>query len=128
MIVGIDFDGTIVEHQYPRIGLEVPYAIDVMKELQEAGHKLILWTMRSDEYLEEAVKYVESQGIKFFGINENPEQKDWTNSPKAYCNVYIDDAALGCPLVFTAPGSGLRPYVDWIQVRNTLTLMGLLKA
>ena len=59
IIFGIDFDGTIVEHEYPEIGKELPHVFDTLGELQSKGHKLILCIMRSDEYLDEAVKYVE---------------------------------------------------------------------
>ena len=125
MIIGVDFDGTIVTHEYPDIGEPVPLALATMHELSEKGHQLILWTMRSDEYLDEAVKYVEKNGITLFGINKNPEQHTWTNSPKAYCQLYIDDAALGCPLTFY-PGTGKRPFVNWVKVREFLTNNGIL--
>ncbi len=125
MIFGIDFDGTITTHEYPEIGKELPYVFDTLRELQSKGHKLILWTMRSDDYLKAAVQFVESNGIKLFGINENPEQKVWTGSPKAYCQLYIDDAALGCPLIY--PPNGKRPYVDWKTVREMLVAMGILE-
>lgn len=118
MIFGIDFDGTVVEHKYPDIGEAVPLALNTLKKLQENSHELILWTMRSDNYLDEAVKYLEDNGIKLFGINENPEQVSWTHSPKAYCHLYIDDAALGCPLIY--PLDGRRPYVDWESIRTFL--------
>lgn len=55
LIIAVDFDGTIVEHKYPAIGEEIPYAFVVLRELQEAGHKLILWTFRDGEYLNDAV-------------------------------------------------------------------------
>lgn len=122
IIFGIDFDGTIVEHEYPNIGPAVSHAIDTMKELQQKGHKLILWTMRSDEYLGEAVKYVEKQGITLFGVNTNHEQKEWTNSPKAYCQMYIDDVVLGCSLIQC--GVAKRPFVDWKNVRELLVDYG----
>ncbi len=80
--------------------------------------------MRTDDYLKAAVKLVESKGIKLFGINENPEQKVLTNSPKAYCQMYIDDATLGCPLIY--PVNGNRPYFDWKAVREMLVVYGLL--
>lgn len=125
MIIGVDFDGTIVTHEYPDIGDPVPLALATMQELSEKGHQLILWTMRSDEYLDEAVKYVEQNGIKLFGVNKNPEQHTWTKSPKAYCQIYIDDAALGCPLT-NYPGTGKRPFVNWVQIRQILTNIGIL--
>lgn len=71
IIFGIDFDGTITTHEYPEIGKELPHVFDTLRELQSKGHKLILCTMRSAEYLDEAVKYVEKQGITLFGVNTN---------------------------------------------------------
>ena len=55
MIIAVDFDGTIVEHRYPEIGREKPFAFDTLKMLQKEGHRLILWTVREDKLLEEAV-------------------------------------------------------------------------
>lgn len=123
MIIAVDFDGTIVEHQFPRVGPPVPGAVDWMKRFQELGAKLILWTMRSDgradgsNPLTDAVEYCRANGIEFWGVNTNPEQAAWTGSPKAYAHVYIDDAAAGTPLVFPHPATGHdRPYVDWEEV------------
>lgn len=121
MIIAIDFDGTLCEHEYPEIGKEVKLAIKTCKKLQEAGHKLILWTMRGNkpdsQTLKEAVDWCSERGLTFWGINENPEQKEsgWSNSNKQYANLYIDDAAYGCPLVYPETG---RPYVDWADVHN----------
>lgn len=124
MIIGIDFDGTIVEHRYPDIGLAVPGAINVITSLWLQGHKLILWTMRDGKELDDAVNYLKGYGIPLFGINENPEQSAWTTSPKAYCQLYIDDAALGCPL---RPSMGTaRPMVDWEEVKKQLITKGIL--
>lgn len=118
MIFAIDFDGTCVEHQYPNIGLSVPYAVSSLLRLVEGGHKLILYTMRSDEYLADAVNWFKMNGIELWGVNVNPEQKEWTNSPKAYANKYIDDNAVGCPL---RPGiQGTRPMVDWPKLMNIM--------
>ncbi len=121
MFIAIDFDGTIVDHRFPEIGEPNPGAIDWMKRFQEAGAKLILWTMRSDgagdgmNTLTEAVEYCRRNGVEFFGINGNAEQSSWTNSPKAYAHTYIDDAAFGCPLREN-PRMGGRPFVDWDAV------------
>lgn len=116
LIIGVDFDGTIVEHAYPEIGAPVPGAINVLKKLARSGHRIIVWTMRSGGSLVDAMDYMDDCGIKVWAYNRNPEQSSWTDSPKAYCQLYIDDAALGCPLV-----RGLRrPYVDWSEVDRIL--------
>jgi hypothetical protein len=120
-VIAVDFDGTINQFSYPRLGPEVPGAFYWMKKFQEAGAKLILWTMRSDDgtskdkknqypnTLTDAIEYCKQNGIEFFGINENPDQH-WSSSRKAYAKCYIDDAAIGCPLIYPKEG---RPYADW---------------
>ena len=124
-IIAVNFDGTIVTHMYPAIGNDVPNAIKVLHKLQEQGIQLILWTMRSGPQLQEAVDYCTNKGITFWGINENPAQSEWTSSPKAYAPIYIDDAALGCPLLSDKSGSG-RPMVNWRDVEAILQRQGIL--
>jgi hypothetical protein len=114
--IAVDFDGTIVDHQYPRIGDAVPGAFAWMRRWQKAGARLILWTMRSDtgngNYLTQAVEFCRKNRIEFFGVNTDPEQIGWTTSPKAYANIYVDDAAFGMPLR-KPMRLGDRPMVDW---------------
>lgn len=131
MIFGIDFDGTVVTHEFPDVGTEVPGAADVLRELVAAGHQLILWTMRSDgrpegDFLAPAVDWFAERGIPLLGVNRNPTQYRWTGSPKAYAHCYIDDAALGCPLIHPDDGKS-RPYVDWNLVREYLVGLGAIK-
>ena len=121
MIIAVDFDGTCVTHEYPLVGREIGADI-VLKKLVENGHQLILWTMRSGIELEHAVQWFVDKGIPLYGVNENPTQKSWTDSPKAYAQLYIDDAALGCPLVHL---DGERPYVNWVEVEKILKSSGL---
>lgn len=109
-VVAVDFDGTIVKHAYPEIGEPIPWAMEGLRAFQEKGWKIILHTMRSGEYLEEAVELLKKEGINLYGVNVNPTQCHWTESPKCYAPLYIDDAALGCPLIYPA---GERPFVDW---------------
>lgn len=116
LIIAVDFDGTLVRHEYPRIGEEVPGAIDTLSWLQENGAKLILHTMRCGEPLAEAITWCEERGINFWAVNDNPGQKHWTESRKIYATQYIDDASIGCPLLY--PEEGGRPYVDWEMVRQ----------
>ena len=119
MYICVDFDGTVVDHRYPEIGEPVPEAIKWLLRLQACGARLILFTMRSDgpnsgNLLTEAVQYLHKNGIMLYGINTNPDQKEWTSSPKAYAHVYIDDQAFGCPLIH--PKGFARPCVDWKKV------------
>ena len=100
MIIAVDFDGTIVKHKYPKIGKEIPFAIKTLKLLQEKGHKLILWTHRSGNELNEAVEFCEKKGLSFFAINCNYYGEEYDNSisRKIYADVYIDDRnILGIP-------------------------------
>ena len=122
MIIAIDFDGTVVTHEYPTIGRDIG-AVPVLKRIGAKGHKIILWTMRSGESLQAAVDWYAKHEISLFGINQNPEQS-WSQSPKAYAHLYIDDAALGCP-VLLAPDGG-RPYVDWRRVARQLEERGVI--
>ena len=120
----IDFDGTCTTHEYPFIGKEIG-AVPVLKKLVDNGHKLILFTMRGGKQLEESVKWFEDNKISLYGIQTNPTQKNWTASPKAYGEHYIDDAAIGCPLVVNNELSD-RPFVDWVKVEEILIEKGLI--
>lgn len=124
-IIAVDFDGTVVTHMYPLIGKEVPNAVRVLKKLVEQGASLILWTMRSGPELQEAVDWYAERDIPLWGVNSNPNQGEWTHSPKAYAQVYIDDAALGCPLIADKSGSE-RPMVNWRDVEALLQRKGIL--
>ena len=123
MYIAVDFDGTCVTHDYPRIGKEIG-ATKVLKRLVKAGHKLILNTMRSGKELQEAIHWFNTNGIELYGVNENPTQKRWTTSPKVYAHMYIDDAAFGCPLL-NVPDFSDRPFVDWDSVWRQLIRMGI---
>lgn len=115
-IICIDFDGTCVTHEYPNIGRDIG-AIPVLRQLVNLGNKLILHTMRDNEALQEAVNWFAINRIELYGINSNPSQPDYLSDKKVYAHLYIDDAALGCPLVKNQRD---RPYVDWDAVRKML--------
>ena len=126
-IIVLDFDGTVVKHDYPAVGEEVG-AVPVLKKLVKRGCKLVLSTMRSHDSagvdtLQPAIDWFEERGLPLYGVNENPGQKEWTSSPKAYGNLYIDDGALGAPLKMDAD---CRTYMDWSKVAIILFYMGLL--
>lgn len=99
MLIAVDFDGTIVKHRYPAIGTEIPFAVDTLKKLKEEGHKLILWSVREGEYLDEAVEWCKSRGLEFYAINRDyPEEEvDKNNhfSRKLKVDLFIDDRNLG---------------------------------
>jgi hypothetical protein len=125
MVICVDFDGTCVTHEFPRVGKDIG-SVPVLKELIENGNKLVLFTMRSNrpngKFLDDAVNWFSNNDIPLYGIQQNPSQSQWTSSPKAYGEVYIDDAALGCPLVY--PGGTEKPYVDWNKAREILIEIG----
>ena len=114
--IGLDFDGTVVTHEYPNMGKEVPHCIDTLKRIASEGGKLILITMRSGRSLAEAVDYLNDRDIPLYGINNNPQQQFYSRSPKIYANVYIDDAALGCPLIYSDLSD--NAYVNWLEVQQ----------
>lgn len=118
LIICVDFDGTCVTHEYPNIGKEIG-ATEILKQLTDKGHKLILFTMRSGKELQDAINWFKERDIPLFGINENPEQHTWTSSPKPYANLYIDDAAYGCPIKYDKILSG-RPFVNWDIIKTNL--------
>lgn len=141
MEICIDFDGTCVTHEFPNIGKEIG-AERVLKRLVDNGHRIILFTMRSDidnpkslyyniypvggQYLTDAVNWFKDKSIPLYGVNANPKQSGWTHSPKAYGQLYIDDASIGCPLLFDEKLSK-RPFVDWNIVEKILEEMNLFK-
>lgn len=141
MTFNIDFDGTVVTHAFPHVGKDIG-AVPVLKKLTDAGHQLILFTMRSDRsekkptgdptimnvtgnFLSDAVNWFKENDIPLYGIQSNPTQKNWTTSPKSYAEVMIDDSALGCPLKFDKELSH-RPFVDWEEVERILIAEGII--
>ena len=123
LVIAVDFDGTCVTHEYPYMGSDIG-AVPVLKELSDAGYRLVLNTMRSGKTEKEAVKWFKQNNIPLYGVNSNPDQKSWTKSPKVFADLYIDDSALGVPL--TSSPSSTRPYVDWVKVREWLVAEGYL--
>ncbi len=108
MIIAVDFDGTIVEHDFPYIGKPILFAIEALKKLQEDGHKLILWTVREGKYLEEAIDYCKERGLVFYAENKNlPDEEQLTMPRKLVADLFIDDRNIG----------GLP---DWTTIYNTI--------
>lgn len=128
-VFAVDFDGTCVSHKYPDIGKDIG-AIPVLRKIVEAGHKLILHTMRDNKpngrhTLDEAIEWFNNNGIPLYGINKNPSQSRWTASPKIFAHYYIDDAAIGCPLVVDVTED--RPYVNWSTIEAVLKVKGIIQ-
>jgi len=97
LIIAVDFDGTIVEDAYPKIGKPMLFAFDTLKKLQEEGHRLILWTYRCEDKLEDAVKFCEDNGVFFYSVNSSFPEEEYTNdiSRKIHADLFIDDRNIG---------------------------------
>lgn len=99
MTIAVDFDGTIVEHRYPEIGKELPFATQTLRMLIEDRHKLILWSVREGKLLDEAVEWCRKRGVEFYAVNKDfPEEdlnKNQSFSRKLKADVWIDDRNIG---------------------------------
>lgn len=126
MTIACDFDGTVVKHAFPSIGEDIG-AVPVLKKLVAKGHKLILYTMRSNtakgNHLDDAINWFLNNDIDLYAVGINPQQKHWTDSTKCYAELYLDDAGLGFPLVFP---ENERPYADWKMIELQLIARGVL--
>jgi hypothetical protein len=129
MDILIDFDGTVVTKIWPQKGLGKDIGAQyVLKRLIREEHRLVLFTMRShkDEGLQEALDWFKDNEIPLYGIQSHPEQLAWTDSPKAYGDLIIDDTALGIPLIENISMS-VNPYVDWKSVEILLEKKNILR-
>lgn len=108
-IIAVDFDGTIVEDAYPKIGKPQLFAFQTLIELQKKGHRLILWTYRHGKKLDEAVEFCKQKGIEFYAINKSfPEEKlGGKMSRKIHADIFIDDRNFG-------------DLPDWTKIYNTI--------
>ena len=97
MIIAVDFDGTIVEHKYPKIGKEIPFAIQTLRMLQKEGFRVILWTSRCNKELVEAIQFCKGRGLEFYAVNKNYPEEEYTegSSRKIVADIYIDDRNFG---------------------------------
>lgn len=95
--IAVDFDGTIVENEYPDIGKPKLFAFETLKAMQEKGFRLILWTVRTGNELDQAVEYCRGNGIEFYSVNCNyPEEElDEDISRKIEADIFIDDRNIG---------------------------------
>lgn len=131
-IIAVDFDGTCVTHEYPYIGRDIG-AVPVLKRIIESGNRIILYTMRGHkladasafeiDLLDEAIEWFKENGVPLYDVNINPNQHEWTTSNKCIAHIYIDDAALGIPLIDNGIDS---PYVDWKEVEKLLEELGVI--
>ena len=110
LIIAVDFDGTIVEDAYPKIGKPNLFAFETLKKLQSEGHRLILWTYRYGDKLDEAVKFCETNGIVFYAVNNSFTEEEFNNevSRKIHADLFIDDRNIG-------------GFIGWGEVYQILT-------
>ncbi|MAC86994.1 MAG: hydrolase [Gammaproteobacteria bacterium] len=120
LIIAIDFDGTIVEDAYPKIGKPMIFAFETMKKLQSEGYRLILWTYRSDRKLQEAVDFCKQQGLEFYAINKSyPEEEfDGKISRKINATFFVDDRNIGGFIGWTAVHKLLLNYEPEIKKKK----------
>jgi hypothetical protein len=122
--IAVDFDGTIVDHEYPRIGKEKLFAFQTLKELEKMGARLILWTFRQGKELEEAVEFCRVNGVEFYAVNRNyPEEIfDENISRKIDADIYIDDKNLGGFPGWSGVWQILNPFeLQQIEAEKRLT-------
>ena len=99
MTIAVDFDGTIVEHCYPNIGEEKPFAVQTLRMLIADHHRIILWSVREGKLLDDAVNWCRQHGIEFYAVNRSyPEESISGNghySRKLKVDIFIDDRNIG---------------------------------
>lgn len=99
MVIAVDFDGTIVQHHYPKIGPEIPFATETLRMLINDGHQLILWSVREGHLLQEAVDWCSERGVEFYAVNKDFYEEDVSKnkvfSRKLKADLFIDDRNLG---------------------------------
>jgi hypothetical protein len=127
MRIYLDFDGTVVEHNFPAIGAENPNAFNVISKLQKAGHELILNTYRVEIdiiHVEEALEFINSSNLLIEPIKmylpKKLDPKPFDLSAAIDCNqLYIDDISQGIPMRRNEVlAYGLM--IDWVTLEHLL--------
>ena len=97
LTIAVDFDGTIVENDYPKIGKPMMFAFETLKEFHKEGHRLILWTYRHGDELKAAVDYCKKNGVEFYAVNNDFPEEEFDNksSRKILADIFIDDRNIG---------------------------------
>ena len=123
MQILIDFDATVVLNEYPFMGEEIDGAVEVLKQLTDKGHELILVTMREGHLLDEAEEWFAVRDIEIKYSNCNPTFE--TGSRKIYGHLIIDDKCLGIPLIHDMD-IHKKPFVHWGKVETMLKERGII--
>ena len=112
-ILAVDFDGTLVENKFPSIGPPDYVVASTVKAYQAAGWKIILWTCRTDDMLQEAIDFCREQlDLEFDAVNDNlPEVRQYFggNTRKVFANMYWDDRNAALCVGGTNRPSSLEP-------------------
>lgn len=128
--IALDFDGTMVCHEkgkeYPLFGRPVPGAVETVLELVDVGHKIILWTVRSNGGLTPVLDFMHENKIPIYGIMTDHTKHLGFDSPKVNADLFIDDLALGAPLRWYDRDLDRYPAIDWRLVRMDLVNRGFL--
>lgn len=131
MLIAVDFDGTIVEHKYPEIGEEIPFAIQTLKMLRQDGHKLILWSVREGELLDAAVEWCRERGLEFYAVNRDYPEETVDNNPhftrKLKVDIFIDDRNLGGLPDWGTIYHMIRHHHDWHDIIDDIVRASLAK-
>lgn len=97
--IAVDFDGTIVTHEYPNIGEELPFATETLRMLIRDRHRVILWSVREGKLLQDAIDWCRERGVEFYAVNRDypEEEKEKNNhySRKLKADYFIDDRGIG---------------------------------
>ena len=96
-IIACDFDGTLCENKFPDIGCPKRKIIKKLKQEQQNGSKIILWSCRESILLQSAIKWCKDLGIVFDAVNDNlSETIEWMgyNPRKIYATEYWDDKGM----------------------------------
>jgi len=135
LVIAVDYDQTCRAGNFPHVYEDIG-AARVLKKLVAVGHKIILYTLRCDRldkvpndlgiepinglYLTEAINWFADNGIPLYGVNAHPLQKQLTDSPKCWADIFIDDRAIGTPLLKNVRISN-EHYVNWYEMEELLT-------
>lgn len=154
-VICVNFDDTICLNDWPNIGAEIPFAIDVLKRLAENGHKLILHTQRDENYpicskelkkyaqevennesatyvdiLTPAIEFCEERGLEFYDVNTNSNWEDYTGDEcrRVYCDFFIDSRAIASQLLkFTTKRGKEYKFINWFKLDEICLKLELYK-
>lgn len=117
-IMAVDFDGTLVEDNFPEIGKEIEHICEFVRRMQILGVKTILWTSRTGDALKAAIEWCEDNNLQFTTINENiPEVIELTggiDTRKVYADVYLDDRNRCIDNYMSGAKSNVKRIMEWL--------------